>query len=98
MQKLRKELPQKFPGLTFYFAASDIATQVLNFGLPAPIDVQVARAQRATQEQNLEIAEAAAQADRGACPAPWTCTSHQVTKTPDLRVQRGPHDGRARSG
>src|SRR3954471_804404 len=41
IKRLRKELPDKFPGLTFYFAPSDIATQVLNFGLPAPIDVQV---------------------------------------------------------
>jgi len=37
---LRKSLPGIFPGTTFYFLPSDIVTQILNFGLPAPIDVQ----------------------------------------------------------
>ncbi len=38
--ELRKQLPGAFPGTTFYFLPSDIVTQILNFGLPAPIDVQ----------------------------------------------------------
>jgi multidrug efflux pump subunit AcrB len=38
--ELRKNLPRDFPGVTFYFLPSDIVTQILNFGLPAPIDVQ----------------------------------------------------------
>ena len=38
--QLRKQLPGAFPGTTFYFLPSDIVTQILNFGLPAPIDVQ----------------------------------------------------------
>jgi len=38
--ELRKQLPNAFPGTTFYFLPSDIVTQILNFGLPAPIDVQ----------------------------------------------------------
>ncbi len=37
---LRKSLPRDFPGVIFYFLPSDIVTQILNFGLPAPIDVQ----------------------------------------------------------
>jgi multidrug efflux pump subunit AcrB len=37
---LRKELPGAFPGNVFYFLPSDIVTQILNFGLPAPIDIQ----------------------------------------------------------
>jgi multidrug efflux pump subunit AcrB len=37
---LRQNLPRDFPGVTFYFLPSDIVTQILNFGLPAPIDVQ----------------------------------------------------------
>jgi CzcA family heavy metal efflux pump len=41
VQRLREELPREFPGTTFYFLPSDIVTQVLNFGLPAPIDVQI---------------------------------------------------------
>ena len=38
---LRKSLPARFPGVTFYFLPPDIITQVLNFGLPAPIDIQI---------------------------------------------------------
>jgi multidrug efflux pump subunit AcrB len=37
---LRERLPRDFPGVTFYFLPSDIVTQILNFGLPAPIDIQ----------------------------------------------------------
>jgi multidrug efflux pump subunit AcrB len=37
---LREWLPREFPGATFYFLPADITTQILNFGLPAPIDVQ----------------------------------------------------------
>ena len=38
---LRKKLSQQFPGATFYFLPADIVSQILNFGLPAPIDIQV---------------------------------------------------------
>ncbi len=41
VRRLREVLPARFPGTTFFFLAPDISTQVLNFGLPAPIDVQV---------------------------------------------------------
>jgi multidrug efflux pump subunit AcrB len=41
VEQLREKLPREFPGTTFYFLPSDIVTQVLNFGLPAPIDVQI---------------------------------------------------------
>jgi len=38
---LRLKLARSFPGVTFYFLPSDMVTQILNFGLPAPIDIQV---------------------------------------------------------
>src|ERR1700744_697652 len=38
---LRAKLTQEFPGTTFYFLPADIVSQILNFGLPAPIDIQV---------------------------------------------------------
>ncbi|QHS51421.1 efflux RND transporter permease subunit [Edaphobacter sp. 12200R-103] len=38
---LRDTLPRKFPNATFYMLPADITTQILNFGLPAPIDVQL---------------------------------------------------------
>jgi multidrug efflux pump subunit AcrB len=37
---LRRELPKRFPGTEFFFQPADIVTQILNFGLPAAIDVQ----------------------------------------------------------
>src|SRR6201996_8472425 len=54
VQRLRSRLNQEFPGVTFYTLPVDMVTQILNFGLPAPIDIQV-------QGQNLvgnrELAE-----------------------------------------
>ncbi len=41
MRKLRAELPRAFPGTLFYFLPADIVTQILNFGIPAPIDIQI---------------------------------------------------------
>jgi multidrug efflux pump subunit AcrB len=41
VQRLRETLPREYPGTTFYFLPSDIVTQVLNFGLPAPVDIQI---------------------------------------------------------
>ena len=41
MADLRRELPKRFPGLTFFFQPADIVNQVLNFGQPAPIDIRV---------------------------------------------------------
>ena len=42
IRELRERLPREFPGVLFYFTPADIVTQILNFGLPAPIDIQVA--------------------------------------------------------
>jgi multidrug efflux pump subunit AcrB len=41
VSRLRSELPRQFPGLTFSFLPADIVSQILNFGAPAPIDLQV---------------------------------------------------------
>jgi multidrug efflux pump subunit AcrB len=41
MKRIRDELPRSFPGSSLYFQPADIVTQVLNFGLPAPIDVVI---------------------------------------------------------
>ena len=53
VQRLRETLPREYPGTTFYFLPSDIVTQVLNFGLPAPIDIQV---EGTDVEGNREVA------------------------------------------
>ncbi|WP_019833242.1 efflux RND transporter permease subunit [Sphingomonas sp. PR090111-T3T-6A] len=39
--RLREELPRAFPGVTFGFLPADITSQILNFGAPAPIDIQI---------------------------------------------------------
>ncbi len=41
MELMRERLPRLFPGTSFAFLPADIVTQILNFGLPSPIDVQV---------------------------------------------------------
>jgi CzcA family heavy metal efflux pump len=41
IRQLRGTLPQQFPGATFSFLPADIVSQILNFGLPAPLDLQV---------------------------------------------------------
>jgi multidrug efflux pump subunit AcrB len=42
VKTLREQLPRAFPGVTFSFLPADMVSQILNFGSPAPIDVQVA--------------------------------------------------------
>jgi multidrug efflux pump subunit AcrB len=42
IKAMRVKLPQQFPGTSFAFLPADIVSQVLNFGVPAPIDLQVA--------------------------------------------------------
>jgi multidrug efflux pump subunit AcrB len=54
VRKLRQVLPAAFPEVVFYFQAADMVTQILNFGLPAQIDVRTVGYDRAT---NLRIAK-----------------------------------------
>jgi multidrug efflux pump subunit AcrB len=54
VRKLRVALPAAFPEVVFYFQAADIVTQILNFGLPAQIDVRTVGYDRAT---NLRVAK-----------------------------------------
>ena len=53
MAELRRELAAKFPEWTFFFQSADIVGRILNFGLPAPIDIQVTGNDR---EQNRDLA------------------------------------------
>ncbi len=54
VRKLREVLPTDFPEVTFYFQAADIVTQILNFGLPAQIDVRTIGYDRV---KNLRVAK-----------------------------------------
>ena len=51
---LREFLPKRFPGVEFFFQPADIVTQILNFGIPAPIDIQVVGTD---QQTNYAIAQ-----------------------------------------
>jgi multidrug efflux pump subunit AcrB len=54
VRQLRRILPAEFPESTFYFQAADMVTQILNFGLPAQINVRTVGYDR---EKNLQIAQ-----------------------------------------
>jgi multidrug efflux pump subunit AcrB len=54
VKKLREALPVQFPDVRFYFQPADMVTQILNFGVPTQVDVQVVGRNRA---QNLQIAQ-----------------------------------------
>ncbi|SAK99321.1 efflux RND transporter permease subunit [Caballeronia ptereochthonis] len=53
IDELRALLPRRFPGVEFFFQPADIVTQILNFGLPAAIDVQI---QGQNAQANFEVA------------------------------------------
>ena len=53
---LRKELPRRFPDLEFFTQPADIVSQILNFGLPAPIDIQISGPVQ-ERDKNYEIAQ-----------------------------------------
>ncbi|PYM11790.1 MAG: RND transporter, partial [Candidatus Rokuibacteriota bacterium] len=54
VRMLRQMLPAQFPGVDFYFLPADIITQIINFGLPAPIDIQL---EGADVEGNRRVAD-----------------------------------------
>ncbi|HWG87076.1 MAG TPA: efflux RND transporter permease subunit [Candidatus Acidoferrales bacterium] len=54
VKQLRQELPRLFPSVEFFFQPSDIVSQILNFGLPSPIDIQIVGK---NQSKNYELAE-----------------------------------------
>ena len=81
VRTLRMRLKQEFPDTEFFFGAADIVSQILNFGISAPIDVQV----RGTSADNYEVATEIAremQQIRGAVDV----HVHQEVHGPDLRV------------
>jgi multidrug efflux pump subunit AcrB len=81
-ERLRKRLHQRFPDLVFFFEAANITNQIVNFGLPAPIDVQVTgRDAGPNYKIALQLAERIAQ-----IPGAADVHIHQVVDGPELRV------------
>jgi multidrug efflux pump subunit AcrB len=54
VQRLRLELPRLFPTVTFSFLPADITSQILNFGSPAPIDIQVTGPSLAENQEHAQ--------------------------------------------
>ena len=69
VRRLRARLNRDFPGTTFYFLPADIVNQTINFGLPAPFDIQIVGRDR---EKSRAIAASLVEKIRG-FPVPWTC-------------------------
>jgi CzcA family heavy metal efflux pump len=81
VKELRKVLPTRFPEAGFFFQPADMVSQILNFGLPAPIDVQVV----GRNPKNLEIAQELARRI-GEIPGAADVHLHQQLNAPELRV------------
>jgi CzcA family heavy metal efflux pump len=81
VREIRKKLPSRFPGLIFFFEPPDMVSQILNFGLPAPIDIQVV----GRDKRNYEIAqEIQRQVSRIAGAV--DVHLHQPPDVPELRI------------
>jgi multidrug efflux pump subunit AcrB len=84
MDRLYANLPRQFPAQTFFFQPADIVTQVLNFGIAAPIDVQIDGPQ-GNLDKNFQIAQTMLKKVR-AIPGASDVRLEQVPNTPDVRV------------
>ena len=86
ISQLRLELPKRFPGVEFFFQPADIVTQILNFGLPAAIDIQFSGAR---MEQNAALAGELVKSIRQ-IPGAVDVHVHQRLDNPaiDLRMDR----------
>ena len=81
MRLLRDDLPKKFPGASFFFTPANITNQILNFGLPAPIDLQIIGRGKGNYELAQKIMKRVA-----AVPGAVDVHIHQQVSYPTLQV------------
>ncbi len=81
VRQLRHDLKEKFPDLIFFFQPADIVGQILNFGLPSPIDIQVVGRDQKNYQIALELAERVSH-----IPGAVDVHVHQIVNAPELRV------------
>ena len=81
-RQLRKRLHEKFPDVSIFFEAANITNQILNFGLPAPIDVQVVGR---NADVNYRIADQL-RSQIAAIPGAADVHVHQVVDWPEIRI------------
>lgn len=82
VKQLRKKLRTTFPDLTFFFQPADIVSQILNFGLPAPVDIQIVG--RDTKANYKIAKQIEAQVTR--IPGAVDVHLHQIVDAPELRI------------
>ncbi len=82
IQTLRERLPRMYPGITFAFLPADIVSQILNFGLPAPIDIQIVGMKR---DANRDYAASLLQKIKH-IPGVTDLRIQQAFNQPELRV------------
>jgi multidrug efflux pump subunit AcrB len=82
VRALRHDLPRDFPELSFYFQPADMVTQILNFGLPSPIDVQISGVRR-----DLTLAAARQlEGELRMVPGAVDVHLHQIVSAPRLHI------------
>ncbi len=81
IRRLRRELPAKFPSVVFYFQPADIVSQILNFGLPAPVDLQVVGRDKGNYLLAHELAAKVAR-----IPGAVDVNVHQLVDAPQFDV------------
>lgn len=81
IKRLRSQLPKKFPDATFFFQPADMVTQILDFGLPAPVDIQV----QGYDPANYQVARRLREKLSGV-PGAVDVHIHQVVNGPDLHL------------
>src|SRR6267143_1831900 len=84
LKRLRDELPKRFPDMEFFAQPADIVSQILNFGLPAPIDIQVT-GPLPNAEKNYEVATQIAAELRGV-PGAVDVHVQQILDAPRIRI------------
>ena len=82
IRQLRARLPRQYPDLTFFFQPADIVGQILNFGLPAPIDIQVI-GPNANAAKNYQVAKDIQQR-LSRVPGAVDVHIHQVVDVPEM--------------
>jgi CzcA family heavy metal efflux pump len=84
LKKIRAEFPQRFPDLELFTQPADIVSQILNFGLPAPIDIQVS-GPIGELDRNYQVAQQIAKALTGV-PGAVDVHVQQITSAPRLMI------------
>ncbi|TMB62653.1 MAG: efflux RND transporter permease subunit, partial [Deltaproteobacteria bacterium] len=84
LKTLREQLPRRFPDLEFFTQPADIVSQILNFGLPAPIDIQVT-GPLAESDKNFQVAQQIAKELKGV-PGAADVHVQQILDAPRIMI------------